>query len=174
MISMLTGSIDPCYHLQRDSRDWILADNVKIRAKDRHSFGFSLDNSRNPPLSFFSRNPTEHIAKMCDAIIAQLDDDVLYFLVIEQKSGNKDDADKQLANGKFFCQWLISLYDCHGYWDVRKVEYIGLLVWRPRRSEDKDGTSHRAMQPQTHPLFSRYYSIENRTEFSLRDLLPKH
>ena len=172
MISILTDSIDSCYHLRRESRDWLLVDNVKIRAKDRHSFGFSLDNSPNRPLAFFSRNPTEHVAKMCDAIIAQMDDDILYLFVIEQKTGNRDDANKQLANGKFFCQWLISLYDYYGYWDARKVEYIGLLVWQPRRSENKGSTSHRAMQPQTHPLFSRYYSIENRTEFSLRELIP--
>ena len=177
-IDTLTRTIRKEYHLRRESRDWILPDKIqnqeiKVRAPNRNSIGFSLDNRQSPPLAFLGNNPPEHIAKMCDAIIVHLVNDTLYFFIIEQKTGSKEDCNRQLANGKFFCEWLVTLYQHHGYWPAEKVKYIGLLVWKPRPSPRKKRTSHQKLLPEKHPMFSIYYSIPNRTSFSLQDLMPR-
>lgn len=153
MIDLLQNSIKQQYYLPRNGKDWELADSVKLRAPNHHSFGFSLDNQENPPLAFFSASPPTHIAKMCDAIIALLDKGILYFFIIEQKTSHEEDYRKQLANGKFFCEWLVSLYCHHGYCDPASVQYIGMLVWQPRPSPSKDGTRRRKPEPINFPLF---------------------
>ena len=177
-IDTLTRTIREEYHLDRERRDWILPDKIqnqeiKVRAPNRNSFGFSLDNRQSPPLAFLGNNPPEHIAKMCDAIIVHLTSNNLYFFIIEQKTSSKEDYNKQLANGKFFCEWLVKLFQHHGYWSAEKVEYIGLLVWKPRPSPRKQRTSHQSLQPENHPLFSIYYSIPNRSSFSLSELIHR-
>lgn len=165
MIDMLRKSIKQQYYLPQSGRDWELTDKlantVKLRVPNRHSFGFSLDNQKNPPLAFFSANPPAHIAKMCDAIVALLCKGVLYFFIIEQKTGHKEDYQKQLANGKFFCQWLVSLYCHHGYCDADSVQYIGMLVWQPRQSPRKGGTAHQKPVSIRNPLFHKCFEEPN-------------
>ena len=107
-LEKLQKAIDDKYRLTRDGRDWELADGVKLRVPNRHSLGFSLDNRKTPPFAFFSGNPPAHVAKMCDAIVVLPYQGSLYFFVVEQKTGNKDDYARQLANGKFFCEWLVA------------------------------------------------------------------
>ena len=150
LINTIANTIHGRYRLQYRGRGWSLADGVRIYASTEDTFGFSLDNLQNPPFAFLSNAPPEHIAKMCDAII-QLNDDALYFFVIEQKTGYEGDYDKQLANGKFFCEWLVSLLAYHEYLSDIRVEYIGLLVWKPRQPATRRGTSHESIRHEDHP-----------------------
>lgn len=161
MFETLQKAINPKYHLAREGRYWMLADGVKLRAPDRHSLGFSLDNQKNPPLAFFSGSPPAHVAKMCDAIIVLPYRGSLYFFVVEQKTGNKDDYTRQLANGKFFCEWLVSLWCHHGYCDAESVQYVGLLIWQPRQSPRKGKTAHQKPKSRKSSLFDRYFHESN-------------
>lgn len=160
-LETLQKAIDEKYRLTRDGRDWKLADGVKLRVPNRHSLGFSLDNRKNPPFAFFSGNPPTHVAKMCDAIVILPYQVNLYFFVVEQKTGNKDDYARQLANGKFFCEWLVALWCHHGYCDAASVRYVGMLVWQPRQSPRKGRTAHRKPKPGKSPLFDLYFEEPN-------------
>ena len=172
LINTISNTIRGRYRLQYGRESWPLADGVRIYASEENTFGFSLDNPQNHPFAFLSNTPPEHIAKMCDAIIVQLNDDTLYFFVIEQKTGYEGDYEKQLANGKFFCEWLVSLLTYHEYLSDIRVEYIGLLVWKPRQSSTREGTLRESIRVEYHPLFPLCYSIENRIDFSLEELMP--
>ena len=171
LINTISNTIRGRYRLQYGKERWSLADGVRIYASEENSFGFSLDNPQNPPFAFLSNTPPEHTAKMCDAIIVQLNDKAIYFFVIEQKTGYEGDYEKQLANGKFFCKWLVSLLKYHGYLKDIGVKYIGLLVWKSRQSPTREGTSHESIRHEDHPLFPLCYSVENKSNFSLQELI---
>ena len=113
MIDIIEKTIALKYRLLRENRDWLLDNGVKLRAPNRHSFAFSLDNQDEPPFVFFNASPPEHIAKMCDAIVAMNFKNELYLFVIEQKTQYPKDYKKQLTNGWHFCNWLFSLYKEH-------------------------------------------------------------
>ena len=172
MIDALRKSIKQQYHLPRNGKDWELDADVKLRAPNRHSLGFSLDNHEHPPLAFFSGNPPADIAKMCDAIVVLPHKDILYFFIIEQKTGNKGDYRKQLANGKFFCEWLVSLYCYYGYCDAASVRYIGMLVWKPRDIPRKGETAHRKPEPIEFPLFDWCFEERNNDLIMLANYVP--
>lgn len=172
MIDTLQQSIDERYYLPRKGNDWELADRVRLRDTSRQSLGFSLDNQKNPPLAFFSARPPSHIAKMCDAIVALLHDGTLYFFIIEQKTSHKSDYIQQLANGKFFCQWLVTLYSHYNYWNASSVKYIGMLIWKPRQSPRKGRTTHRKPEPANSTLFDRYYRVDNNPLVMLDTYVP--
>lgn len=176
MTDFLEKTIAPRYRLERDGRDWILPDKaVRLRAPHRSSFGFSLDNQENPPLAFFSSNPPEHVAKMCDAIVALQDKNILYFFIVEQKTMNSGDYIKQLTNGKAFCEWLVSLYKYHGYLNVQRVEFIGLLVWEPRQMPSKGGTSHQqTYKPRNRSPFPRFFNLRNQDLILLQSLTGRN
>ena len=140
-IDTLEKTIHNRYHMQRKDRNWLLDQGLRLRAPDRHSFGFSLDNANKKPFAFLSDTPPEHVAKMCDAIVAQSYEESLYLFVIEQKTGNPDSFKKQITNGKLFCDWLCALYRNHGYMDDGPT-IIALLIWEPRLSPNKGTTTH--------------------------------
>ena len=173
MIEIIEKTIHETYWLDRQNRDWLLDDDVKLRTPHRHSFGFSLDNQKVPPFSFFSESPPIGIAKMCDAVIAFLHLEKLYLFIVEQKTENPGEYQKQLANGKFFCDWLFSLYKRHGYCDDEPI-YIGLFIWQPRPSPRKGGTAHRSsasVVARSHKLFSCFFEITNMHNIYLGDLV---
>ena len=172
MTDLIAETIDRRYRLPRKGRSWLLDKEVELRAPHQRSFGFSLDNQRNPPLAFFSGNPPEHIAKMCDAIVAVLDKDVLYFFIVEQKTMNSEEYIKQLTNGRLFCEWLLSLYRYHGYLSDQSVQFIGLLVWEPRKSPGKGTTSHRPYKPEKRQHFHRFFDLRNEPLIPLQKLIP--
>ena len=173
MVEIIKETIRGGYELDRPGgRDWILDNNVKIRAPHRHSFGFSLDNPGKPPLAFFSGSPPKNIAKMCDAIVALSHREKLYLFLVEQKTANLDQCQKQLANGKFFCDWLFSLYKWHGYCTNDPV-YIGLLIWQPRPLPQKEETAYRAVEVKrkAHNLFTCFFEIRNECDINLKKLV---
>ena len=171
VIDTLKRVIDSQYHLPRQQRDWCLANNVRIRAPNRNAIGFSLDNESSRPFGFLGNSPPEHIAKMCDAIIAVIHKKQAYLFVIEQKTSNKGDYKRQIANGKLFCDWLISLCRYHGYIPNESVKYIALLVWQPRTTPPKGMTTHRQpKQAPSHPLFERVVDERNNPLVQLQRL----
>ncbi len=176
MIEEIKNTIREKYHLKRDHRNWKLNENpvVTIRAPDRHSIGFSLDNKKFPPFAFFSDAPPEHLAKMCDAIIALEYQKKLYLFVVEQKTAHKGDSQKQLANGKYFCDWLMSLYCEHGYLTTEPI-LIGLLIWQPReKSVSKGPSTHRGNQSFRETdlkPFNRCFEVPNTRDIVLIEII---
>ena len=170
--SIIQNTIDAKYHLRRQNKDWLLENNVKVRSVNHNSFGFSLDKDDKSlsPFRFFSGKPPEHVAKMCDAIIAQRYGDTLYVVVIEQKSSSKDRYRKQLINGRLFCEWLMGLYQAHGYSD-RDPIYVGLLIWQPRPIHDKGETTHRPLEFRQFAPFCSLVEIRNQTLVQLHEIL---
>ena len=130
LIELFQRSIGNEFHLDREDRNWLLQDNnckISLRVSNRNSLGFSLDHKSQPsPFPFFSSKPPSGIAKMCDAIIALSYKDKAYIFVIEQKTNNQDSYKKQLANGKYFCDWLLMLLKEHKHYSDTPI-FIGLL-----------------------------------------------
>lgn len=172
VINALEKTIDSRYHLRRVNRDWCLDNNVRIRAPNRDTIGFSLDDASNPPLAFLGNSPPEHVAKMCDAMIATIHKQQTYVFVIEQKTAHKDDYKKQIANGQMFCDWLIQICRFHKIIPDDAIKYIGLLVWEPRPTPPKGTTSHkRPKQALSHPLFHRVFDEKNKELVLLQSLI---
>ena len=147
IIKILEQTIDRKLKLKRDNRDWLIPDtNIQIRSPHRHSIGFFLDvpDSKQAPLAFFNSSPPQGLAKMCDALIAVVDQSKLYLFAIEIKSGYKVDYRKQLANGRHFWHWLMALCKEHGYLPLKpKPLYIAVLIWKPREKQVRKGTTTR-------------------------------
>ena len=169
MVGLIKKTIHADYRLNRDKRDWLLDNNVKLRPPDRHSFGFSLDNSCRPPFAFFSGNPPKYIAKMCDAFVALSYDDATYIFIIEQKTADSGDYKSQLVNGKLFCDWLDDLYRAYEH-DLGDLVYIGLLIWQPRRESDRD-TTQLPPKPKKHLFFDNFFDIQNKKDIYLKELI---
>ncbi len=183
---LFTETIKKDYCLKREGKDWICENGkpIKLRSPNNKSCGFSLDNSTKHPFNFVSSSLPHGIAKMCDAIIVLSNKDEDYIFIIEKKTGNKNEYKLQLINGKIFCDWIITLFEQHGHYnrqEQRKRNYIALLVWEPRKSVDKDQTTHGKGQT-THGKedkmpeilrnhFDRFKDIQNEQQISLLDYL---
>ena len=150
---------------------WVIDKDIRIHTCGYSSFGFSLDNETHRPFAFLKDSPPKHIDKKCDAIIIFADDDTLYIAIIEQKTGHPDGHDKQLANGKFFCEWMVSLCKEHGYYNHKAIEYFGLLVWEPRAQPLKGETTYNSPEAQSSALFDKYFDAANVHRIYLRDLV---
>ena len=175
MIDIIEKTIHSGYRLDRQGRDWMLAGGLRLRAPSRRSFAFSLDKEGKRPFSFFSGSPPVHIAKMCDAIIAFFYREKLYLLMVEQKTGNPDQYEDQLINGKLFCDWLFSLYRRYGYCSGEPV-YIGLLAWQPWPTSRKGKTGLRSTAAGKHELFAGLFEKRNERRIhlgQLADSLPE-
>ena len=148
LVDLLQDTIDKQrYELPQEGKHWILEGDIKLRDANRHSFAFTLapnnTETKSKPLAFFNARPPEGIAKMCDAIVACHYNQRCYLLLIELKTAHKDEYQKQINNGKIFCEWLLKLYHQHGHCQVQPV-FVSLLIWFPRRSPAKQGTAHQA------------------------------
>ena len=179
IIKILEQTIDDELKLKRDNRDWLISDtNVQVRSPHRYSMGFSLDapDSKKKSLAFFSSSPPRGLAKMCDALIAVVDQSKLYLFAIEIKSGNKDDYRKQLANGRHFWHWLIALCKEHDYLPLQLESlYIAVLIWKPRKKQVRKGatthTKNHGIESATQDGFTARFEIRNRSSFRLYDLI---
>ena len=179
IIKILEQTIDRKLKLKRDNRDWLIPNtNIQVRSPHRHSMGFSLDipDLKQRPLAFFSSSPSQYLAKICDALIAVVDQNKLYLFAVEIKSGNKDDYCKQLTNGRHFWHWLIALCKEHGYL-LPQAEplYIAVLIWRPREKQVRKGatthTKNHGIESATQEGFTARFEIRNRSSFRLYDLI---
>ena len=150
---------------------WVIDKDIRIDTSEYNSFGFSLDNETNRPFAFLKNSPPKHIAKMCDAIIIFGDGDTLYIALIEQKTGDSEGNDKQLANGKFFCEWMVSLCKKHDYYDYKSIKYFGLLVWEPTDHPLRGETTYRPPEAQSSALFDKFFDLANVHRIYLKDLV---
>ncbi|WP_025771980.1 hypothetical protein [Thioalkalivibrio sp. HK1] len=181
-IEAIEKTIDSRYRLKRKSRDWLLdeSDNrIRIRVPDRNSIAFSLDKKNERPFAFFSGNPPEGIAKICDAFLFCIYEGKGYLFIIEVKSAHKERSEKQLINGKFFCDWLLSLCREHGYLNI-EFSVVSLLLWEPRdrevtyqlasgrRSDNEDPDIER--KPKTKHFCLRL-EVKNRRQIALQELM---
>ena len=178
-VETVQNAIDVTYQLRRDKRIWLLDDapqrnqTIKFRAPDKYSMGFSLDNASRPPLAFFSNRPPAHLAKMCDAIIAMAHKGKTYVIIIEAKTAHKDEYNKQLNNGRFFCCWLEFLCKEYGYLDSDLI-YIGMLIWWPRKHAIPKGTtSHNGRLPRRIDAgeFDVCLEVRNQNHIALTDVV---
>ena len=183
VIKILEQTINDDLKLKRDDRDWLVPDtntNIQLRSPHRHSMGFSLDapKSQQKPLAFFSSSSPEGLAKMCDALIAVVNQSKLYLFAIEIKSGYKGDYRKQLANGRHFWGWLIALCKEHGYLlSQSEPLYIAVLIWKPREKHvHKGATAHRTnsgIETGEQAGFTARFEIRNHSSFRLDDLIQR-
>ena len=181
IIKILEQTIDDELKLKRDNRDWLISDtNVQMRSPHRHSMGFSLDipAPNQKPLAFFSGHPPRYLAKMCDALIAVVDQHKLYLFAIEIKSSNKDGYCKQLANGRHFWRWLIALCKEHGYLPLQSEPlYIAVLIWKPREKQVRKGaTAHcgnSGIKVTTQKNFTIRFEIKNLNLIILHELIQR-
>lgn len=181
IIEILEQTIDNALRLERNEQDWLIPDintNIQARSPHEHSMGFSLDvpDSKQKPLAFFSRSPSQGLAKMCDALIAVVDQNKLYLFAIEVKSGNKEDYRKQLANGRHFWGWLIALCKEHGYL-LSQAEplYIAVLIWKPREKQMRKGTTthskNHGIKSAEQEGFIARFEIQNHSQIYLYNLI---
>ena len=180
MINKIKTAISPDYRLRREGRDWLVEEKneiiLKLRAPNRHSTGFSLDNPKKPPLAFFSKNPPPDITKVCDAMIAIVQHKTLYLFALEVKSLYKDDTDKQLANGRHFWGWLMALFKEHDHLEEMPVIQVGILAWKPRERQVRKGpTSHKTPSWLTRKKncrdFNALFEIKNETNILMRAII---
>ena len=152
-IDTIQQAIDSQYHLSRVKKGWILEESylqTKIRTPNIHSIAFSLDHNKpkpfvldhnkSKPFAFFSDSPPADFAKMCDAVLFCFHGNKTYLFLIEVKTGNKADYEKQLINGKLFCDWLIALSIQHKSLDPNTI-VVPLLIWKPRQNSVCKGTT---------------------------------
>ena len=171
MIDTIGRTIRGDYQLPRKKNYWLLKDDVKLRIPGELSVGFSLDNEKKPPFAFFKDDPPLHMVKMCDAIIALSLGQKLYLFIVEQKTSSPGEYEKQLANGRYFCEWLFSLYKEHEYCSDDPI-YIELLIWQPRTVPPKGETSHKNEPTSVkHHHFEHFFEKRNNRDICLQDFI---
>ena len=170
LIDAVRKAIHGRYTIKRKGTALLLAKGTKVHTDGDKSFGFSLDSAYHPPFPFFRDNPPKHLTKMCDAIIMFERQGTSYCAVIEQKTGDLADYEKQLANGKFFCEWLVALCKEHGYIQQEPVKFYGVLIWEPRLTPLKGSTAHDIPQATDHRLFDKFFDIQNESDVHIGQL----
>lgn len=143
-IDLIRKIIHGSYYLEPGKNNsWILKESyreVKIRTPNEHSIAFSLDKKKDKPFAFFSDTPPADFTKICDAILFCLHGNKIYLFLIEVKTGNEGNYEKQLINGKLFCDWLIALYTQHKSISLKPI-IVPLLIWKPRQNSIRKGTT---------------------------------
>ena len=178
--------IRPVYHLERDGKKWMVKEShssIGIRFPNNvYSIGFSLDHSDSKcdskcdskPFAFFSDHPPRDFAKMCDAFIFCFHENNIYLFIIEVKTGHKGDYQKQLINGKLFCDWLISLCKHHKFPDS-SVTLVPLLIWQPRHNSPHEGMTTHCGEGITKEVFEQFsgngFEISNRDSVAIIELI---
>ena len=108
---------------------------------------------------------------MCDAIAAVCYKGRLYVGIFEQKTKNKNDYWRQLANGKLFAAWLLNVYRTQGY-PVDECTMFGVLAWAPRQIPDKGISHRRAHKPQRNVgEFDWYFEFRNEPRISFMGMI---
>ena len=93
--------------------------------------------------------------------------------IIEQKTSSLGEYEKQLANGRCFCDRLFSLYKEHGYCPDDPI-YIGLLIWQPRTLPSKGETSHKSEPTSgTHHRFKYFFEEKNNRSINLQGFIKR-
>lgn len=122
-------------------------------------FAFKLDHAKQTksPYWLFSDCSPTGVAKMCDGIVVFRNQGNIYIALIELKGTRKDNADRQLSNGKITCEFLIQLFKEY-YPETITPKYGAFILYKPRKSPDKPNMTyankHPVSQLKSHcPLF---------------------
>jgi len=185
LVKLMQQTINKRYsegRLKREGKSWILQEirqdtqevvrEQEIRSPNRNSFAFSLDCPDPKPLAFFSGSPPKGMARMCDAIMVCAYRQRCYLFLIELKTGDEGNYAKQLRNGKIFCDWLLRLYEEHGYHYTPPI-FVGLLISFPRGSSKRKGrTAHDSTRnwKREKDVFDYRFDIENRASVPIVEL----
>ena len=178
-IDTVQRAIDGKYCLTRRKEKWVLEEGqskTEVHFSTEESIAFSLDQKNLRPFAFFSKKPPKHFAKMCDAIFFCYHENSIYLFIIEEKTANLGDCEKQLINGKLFCDWLIALCIQHTFPDL-DVNIIPLLIWKPQQKSPRKGeTGHRNDDDSIKKKkFSQFeeegFEISNRCDVFIVDLI---
>lgn len=153
----------------KDGEWWLPWDDDKTKLKLIPPLGSSSElfcQLDERPFNFFGGSPPEHVAKMCDAIIALSYKGGLYIFLVEQKTSQEGDYIKQLENGKYFCDWLLVLLRKHGHYKDQDPVFIGLLCMRqelffPSRGITVPLGIDKIEDPQ--PFYKLYKAIDRET-----------
>ncbi|MBF2761104.1 MAG: hypothetical protein ISN28_12735 [Ectothiorhodospiraceae bacterium AqS1] len=181
-IKAIEKTIGSRYRLERKNRDWLLDESdrqIRIRVPDKNPIAFSLDKKDTNHFAFFSGNPPEGIAKICDAFLFCVYEGKGYLFIIEVKSAYREESEKQLINGRLFCDWLLSLCQEHGYLST-EFSIVSLLLWEPRKREvaykmasdrqsDKDDPDIERKPKTKH--FGFRLEVKNRRRITLQELI---
>ncbi len=162
LYSLFKQTINKNHQLKGEVGKWQLSENdVTIKfATSIESFGFSLDKETvKDVFGFFSDSPPKNIAKMCDGIIVLQHQEKNYIFLIEQKTKHPNQYKKQLINGLYFCQWLLSLLEKYKYYEG-EVKYIGLLC-RNRQSHSKGLSTHQKPQIKSEEDGVKFFETNN-------------
>lgn len=171
MINTVKEAIHGRYRLSRKKDAYILPNDIRVYPSNQYSYGFSLDHPTVAPFAFWSGSPPKDLAKMCDAIVVYSDGNDLICTLIEQKTGNPGECEKQLVNGKLFCQWLVSLCQQHNYTPKGQATYFGVLLWEPKPIPQKGTTTHQKPNAKRHDLFDKFFDIQNDTYVDVGELI---
>ena len=179
-IDTIKRAIAVRYHLRGGEKKWILEESkppTEIHVPNKAAtIAFSLDRPNPKPFAFFSCRPPRDFAKMCDAILFCFHENKTYLFLTEVKTGNEGDCDKQLVNGKLFCDWLIALCSQHKSLNPH-VTVVPLLVWEPRHnSVHKGTTTHRGnsdgIEKKSFGEFNKCgFEIRNRSTVRISNLI---
>lgn len=172
MVSVFDKAIHNNYRLQPKKKRFIFERDVEVHPGGLETYGFKLDKQGDSrPFPFFKDSPPLHVAKMCDGIFVFADGPKLFCALIEQKGQDEKEFERQLANGKLFCQWLVSIFQQHKHIPPAAVTYVGVLVWEPTPFEQKDLTAYTKPKALPHDLFHKFFKIENEKVLYLVDLI---
>ncbi len=182
LVSLFTETIHKDFHLKRDNRFWILEDEdnkeqLSFRAINSQCLAFSLDevNIKKNPFPFFSENPPVDVSKICDAIIIMEYKQKTFILAVEKKSAHKNDCTKQLNNAKYFCDWLILLFQKYKHHSKKKeLIFCKLLCWKPRKIPSKEPTIHYDTDYGCYKSKDKFFNcsceVQNKSDISLLEL----
>ncbi len=144
-----------------------------IQMPNCKSVAFQLDTPA-CAFPFLHKSPPKGIAKMCDAIIMASYREKNYIVCVELKTNNKGQYNKQLTNGKLFCDYMLALLKEHEHFDnCFFPSYIALFIWYPRKHPERQTTTHDRQYPRCeNPSFpDRCIEIQGQQEIRLEEIL---
>ncbi len=117
-----------------------------VGGKNISYFGFVVEAGDPEPLALLGSQNTPGVGltgirKMCDGIIIFSQGEREYVLGVELKSGDTQDAHKQIRNGEILCEWLSKLLKEYGHWNG-SYKFCDVIAKHQRRTSNKGTTKH--------------------------------
>jgi hypothetical protein len=131
---LLERLIEKKFWLEKERNEgWLLSESgtkYKFIYPLEKSFAFRIDKKSIP---FLSVPSPQYTTKMCDSFIVLKSGKTDYVFSVEVKSKNYSHFKKQIRNGYYFVEWLVSLLREHGHYKKEPI-YLGLLIWKSRKT----------------------------------------
>ena len=130
---------------------------------------------------------------MCDSFIVLTSDEKDYVFSVEIKGKNNNHFRKQIRNGYYFVEWLVSLLREHGHYKKEPI-YLGLLkpgeipkpkkVPKPRKIPSKGTTakhipehhseSHSEFHQETVGKFEGYWKVPYQSSICMEEYVSSY